>query len=85
MPGVTERCLLTGVALASESLRVVKLAGTEAIEVADVTADKAFEVYDDLADELAGPFASMAKAPTTIGRAAYDAGSAGIRRVLSAA
>ncbi|WCO65518.1 hypothetical protein PO878_13525 [Iamia majanohamensis] len=85
VPGVTGRGLLTGVALASEGLRVAKLAGTEVLAVADATADRTFDVLDELADELAGPFAPMAKAPTSIGRAAFEAGSTGARRVLATA
>lgn len=84
-PGITGRGLLSGMALASESLRVAKLAGSEALEVADATITATFDVLDDLADDMAGPLAGWAKAPTTVGRASYRAGSTGVRRVLAAA
>lgn len=83
--GVTGRTLLSGVALASEGWGVVKLAGGELLDVADAAMYSTLDVLDDLADELAGPLVSMAKAPTTITRAAYLAGSSGTRRVLAVA
>lgn len=85
LPGVAGRTLLSGVALATESVKVAKLASLELVEVADATAFTTFDVLDDLAEEMAGPFTSLVKAPTAVSRAAYQAGATGVRKVLTAA
>lgn len=82
--GVAARALVASMSLATESLRVVKIAGAELLKFADAAALTSFDVYDRLASDYAGPFANLTKAPNTISRAAYEAGVSGTRKLISA-
>lgn len=83
--GFSGRAAFTGIALAAEGVNMLKHAGNEALEVAESTATTTLEVLDGLADDFAGPLATLAKAPTAVFRAAYQAGTDSGRRLLAVA
>jgi hypothetical protein len=83
--GITGRAAFTVVALAAEGVNMLKYTGNEALEVAESTTTTTLEVLDGLADDFAGPLASLAKAPTVVLRAAYQAGAESGRRLLAVA
>lgn len=83
--GLTSRTLITGLGLATEGVSVLKVVGTEVLDVVDTTTRRALDVADEMVTELGGPLVDLARAPVTVARAAHDATVAGTRRLLAVA
>ena len=83
--GLSGRVLLSGVGLMAEGMGVVKLAGREALSVADAMAFGSLDAIDGLCGDFAGPLANLVKVPLGVLRATYELGSAGTRQLVDVA
>lgn len=83
--GLANRFALTGVALANETVGLVKTAGNELLDVTESTSRTAFNTFDNLAKDWTGPFEGLVKAPVAIARSLVENGTDSGRRILAVA